>query len=589
MAISTGTGRNDSLVGTQGNDRISGLNGHDTLRGWDGHDTLVGGDGHDLVDGDAGNDLLLAGVGDDALYGNEGFDTLNGGDGIDEAGYTSDTGAIDADLERGTVIDGYGDTDTLIDIEFLIGSDHNDQIGGDGQINYLNGVAGNDFIQGRGGNDRLRGGHGNDTLDGGEGVDDVRYGRAPGSVTVDLEAGTASDGYGTTDTLISIEEVIGSNYNDVIRGNGQDNLLMGLAGNDTLDGRGGNDTANYYWSEAAVRADLRIKYAQDGYGTTDKLVNIENLDGAEAGNDTLIGNGARNKLQGWGGDDVLSGKGGRDYLYGASGNDRLDGGGGSDLLFGGIGDDVLKGRKGDDWLYVSDGADTLDGGSGQDNLVFSDPLLDLRVKGLVGYIDLIGGQAYIDSDTETVQTLRNIENVYGNWTDSGDNLHVQIALNVKGSNSGNEITGGSRNDTLKGLDGNDSLVGWHGSDRLEGGRGNDVLLGRNGRDKLLGGDGKDTLEGGSGNDTLFGGANADTFVFTDDWGRDRVRDFSLSGRADVLHIAGDDEAQDFEAFVAASQQVGNDVVYDANDDGRNVITLSDVQLSSLGADDIIFF
>ena len=86
---------------------------------------------------------------------------------------------------------------------------------------------------------------GNDTLEGGPGYDQVQYASSPSAVTVTLSDtgdGTASDGFGGTDTLRSIEGVTGSAYNDSITGNSADNGLEGLGGNDTLVGGAGNDT-----------------------------------------------------------------------------------------------------------------------------------------------------------------------------------------------------------------------------------------------------------------------------------------------------------------------------------------------------------
>ena len=96
-------------------------------------------------------------------------------------------------------------------------------------------------IQGLGGNDVIQGDAGSDTLDGGEGTDTVVYQLESTQVTVDLTAGTASNQNGDDDTLIFIENVIGSDFNDRIDGDNESNSLTGGRGSDTISGSGGDD------------------------------------------------------------------------------------------------------------------------------------------------------------------------------------------------------------------------------------------------------------------------------------------------------------------------------------------------------------
>ena len=67
-----------------------------------------------------------------------------------------------------------------------------------------------------------------------------------------LGTGGAGTSFGTapgdladvgTDTFISgVKDVLGSEFGDVITGNGGNNILEGQGGNDILNGRGGDDT-----------------------------------------------------------------------------------------------------------------------------------------------------------------------------------------------------------------------------------------------------------------------------------------------------------------------------------------------------------
>lgn len=147
--------------------------------------------------------------------------------------------------------------------DVLFGRDGNDRLYGGSHDDRLYGEDGRDTLRGEWGNDRLYGGAGNDTfidingtdlMSGGTGVDSVDYSGFYGRVTVDLTQGTAVQReaiyhldsgmlfhYVDTDTLRSIENVKGAQFDDVLSGNASANRLEGGTGEDTLNGRGGND------------------------------------------------------------------------------------------------------------------------------------------------------------------------------------------------------------------------------------------------------------------------------------------------------------------------------------------------------------
>ena len=164
--------------------------------------------------------------------------------------------------------------------------------------------------------------------------DTVDYSAAPGAVTIDLAAGQASaDGYLASDTVLNVENVVGSAQDDVIAGNSQANLLVGGAGDDQLSGSGGidtltggtgTDTADYSAASAAVTVNLAATTAiDDGDGASDILSAIENVTGSD-GNDDLTGDLQSNRLDGGAGDDVLRGAAGADVLVGGSGINTAD-------------------------------------------------------------------------------------------------------------------------------------------------------------------------------------------------------------------------------------------------------------------------
>lgn len=173
----------------------------------------------------AGNDTVKLPV-DAAAAAAAGFDpaqNFNGGDGADVV-----TGGTLNDLVSG----GRGN-------DILLGDAGNDELNGGGSADKLDGGAGDDSLNGSGGSDTLIGGLGNDLLNGGSSKDTVDYTAAAGSVAVDLALGTAT-GEGN-DTLLNIENVTGSGFNDTITGSTLANVLVGGGGADTIRGGDGND------------------------------------------------------------------------------------------------------------------------------------------------------------------------------------------------------------------------------------------------------------------------------------------------------------------------------------------------------------
>jgi Ca2+-binding RTX toxin-like protein len=159
-----------------------------------------------------------------------------------------------------TVIGTFGDDNPLL------GTNKADVICGLAGDDRINGKQGNDTIYGNEDDDRLNGLGGNDLVDGGPGTDTTTHSTALQSMRVNLGLHKAT-GQGV-DTLVSIENVEGSKFADILTGDSAANLLSGGGGADTLNG--------------------------------------------QAGNDKLLGGGGPDRLKGGGGNDTMSGGPGAD-------------------------------------------------------------------------------------------------------------------------------------------------------------------------------------------------------------------------------------------------------------------------------------
>jgi Ca2+-binding RTX toxin-like protein len=208
----------------------------------------------------------------------------------------------------------------------------NDTVIGSRYNDTLSGGAGTNKLFGGEGGDTLVSGSGNDLLDGGDGRDTASFAGSLATVTARLETGTAT-GNGN-DTLVHIENLIGSRLADSLTGNSLANTIWGGDGDDYIDGLEGDDILL-----------------------------------GEAGNDTIVGGLGNDYLAGQAGNDRLFGNDGRDTIEGGDGDDQIDGGAGNDLLYGGDGNDHVFGGLGNDYLVGGAGNDRLTGGGGADYAV----------------------------------------------------------------------------------------------------------------------------------------------------------------------------------------------------------------------------
>lgn len=416
-----GQSKKDKVIGLDGDDRLLGLGGNDIIKAGEGDDRLSGGGGKDTLYGQGGHDRLKGGNGDDRLDGSLGNDLLKGGKGNDQV---------------------YGG----LDVDRLFGGDGNDRLDGGGGAE--------DWLYGGAGDDLMIAGSGKKWFDGGDGIDTVDYSAHGDGVSVDLTLGSGKFGAGGHQFLF-VENLIGTDKNDVLRGDAQANGFYGGNGTDSLYGGGGNDrlyggagndsfyggagadafyggTGNDQVSYADATSGLTLNLGTgftDGAAKGDSFDSIEIVLGTNFA-DVMHGDDGANILIGMGGGDVLIGKGGNDHLIGGDGTDILDGGDGDDRLSAGESNavsDYYVGGKGNDWIDYS-------GSSGPITVSLTTGVTALGAAGdSITQIENIAGSHFSD----TLQAAKN-GRAYGN---GGDDIIVD--------STGTEVLrGGNGLDTL---------------------------------------------------------------------------------------------------------------------------------------------
>ena len=280
---STAITGDDTLTGGGGNDTINGdfgdainrasdglginvVEGDATLQADANGIILLGGD--DVIRGGGGEDNLFGGQGADTLTGDEGVDTIDGGDdrhfgirgSFDTVDYSKETGSagvtVDFSSASNNAVDTFGNTETVINVERVIGTGQADTLTG--------GNADNDGFE------EFVGLAGNDVIDGGSGFDQVSYQFDIAGTNLNFATNSFTDGFGDTDTLTNIERVEGSEFADTITAPTTGFFqIRGRGGNDTIVGNGINTYADYHWAGATTRGNgqfVRSRHNQPGFG-----------------------------------------------------------------------------------------------------------------------------------------------------------------------------------------------------------------------------------------------------------------------------------------------------------------------------------
>jgi serralysin len=302
----------------------------------------------------------------------------------------------------------------------------------------------------------------------------------------------------------NVSIAVGTVIENATSGGGNDTII-GNGADNVLNGNGGNDTVSYEAATAGVHVNLALATAQNTRGAgTDTLSNFENLTGS-------------------GFDDVLTGSATTSSIHGGDGNDRITGPTGN--LFGDGGDDTFIATSGNDWFSGGAGFDTIDysQATGPIAMITTNDAGNFDTGGS-GYDTAISIERIIGSAFD--DTLRATSNGDALVGGAGDDL---LIANVGTSNL---LSGGTGDDSYRvyalgdkivelageGIDSVLAMTNYVLSANVENltlsgnanfyGKGNDganTITGSGNANRLYGFGGDDTLIGNGGNDTLDGG------------------------------------------------------------------------------------
>lgn len=531
----------ENLSGSKFGDSLTGDGNANILRGGDGNDILVGGAGSDQLFGDAGNDRLTDSIGDDTLSGGAGNDTyvvsgttgsilIEDTSGIDTLDASGATGGVTIDLTPGSTsningrmvtLSSGGTVDVPLDVLFL--QDASGSFGDDVAkvktlvpqvVSALSSVqADNRFGLAS-------------FIDKGEYVYRTDLAMTANQTSLVNALNTLTIGSGGDSPEAQIEALMQATLRQTELGFRAESFRVAVVMTDADYHKAGDTSYVANDGDAVLELEdyptvalLKTKLLasgivpvfavtagnetyynnlvdQLGFGTVvtlaadssnlvDALIDgmtqitearIENAIGSIY-NDTLIGNGLDNRLEGLAGNDtyyvqdsgdvvVEANLGGTDLVISSGSyalSDNVE-----NLTLSGTANIDATGNALDNQLVGNSGANVISGGVGADRM--------LGGRGNDTYVvDNAGDQVieYSSAGNDTIKTSisyglsANVENLV---------LTGTAAINGTGNTLGNTLTGNSVANLLNGGAGNDILIGGAGNDTLTGGAGNDTFI-----------------------------------------------------------------------------------------------------------------
>jgi hypothetical protein len=363
----TAPGSGDAiLIGGDGGNYIVGGSGYTWIQGGAGDNYLQGGSGNTVLVGGSGRNQLVAGSGDTVLIGGSGSNLQDPGVTHTPGGVSvANFGGLWGGAGNDTFIAGTGATSA-----WASGSAKNVFVAREnGQWNWFQGSGSNNWVSfqnfthgvtadlnnanpfswdanakalpsvyvdnvqnligapfasylktGPGGGILEGGGVGGNTLVGGGGTTTVSFANSTGGVDIDLSTNTAYGPGATGDTFSNIQNIIGSNYNDELKGL-PGSVITGGVGNEVFDYSGGGNTykggvgfntVDYSTAPAWVYANLSGGSGYVSGLAGDTYVNISKIVGSPFGTQvlgksqgiTFVGTGGVNSITGLGGDTI---------------------------------------------------------------------------------------------------------------------------------------------------------------------------------------------------------------------------------------------------------------------------------------------
>ncbi|MFC7296972.1 calcium-binding protein [Herminiimonas aquatilis] len=532
----TGTNYNDVFYASALANKFTGGTGSDTVN----YSLSAAGVTVDLatanavgIGGDAAGDTyigienIVGSTSADLFYAGIDANKFTGGGGIDTVDYSkaNDGNGVTVNLKLGTATGGFAAGDTFTDIQNITGTDYNDVFYASALANKFTGGTGSDTVNyslsaagvtvdlatanavGIGGDaagdtyigienivgstsaDLFYAGIDANKFTGGGGIDTVDYSKANdgNGVTVNLKLGTATGGFAAGDTFTDIQNITGTDYNDVFYASALANKFTGGTGSDTV---------NYSLSAAGVTVDLATANALGigGDAAGDTYVGIENIVGSTSA-DLFYASNDVNSFSGGGGVDTV------DYSKANDGNGvtvnlklgTATGGFAAGDTFTDI--QNITGTNYNDVFYASALANKFTGGTGSDTVNYSLSAAGVTVD-LTGATSGIGGDAVGD-------TYDGIENVVGST--GADLFYASNDVNVftgnggvdtvdySKANDGNGITINLKPTVGTGTGGFAAGDTFNGIQNITGTNYNDIFFAGTAANKFTGGAGSDTV------------------------------------------------------------------------------------------------
>lgn len=235
------------------------------------------------------------------------------------------------------------------------------------------------FQRGGNMNDTIVASAGTDTYDGGLGTDTVDYSTTTSAVTLDMGTGKAS-GPGSH-TLTSVENIVGTSFDDNITGDAGNNVITAGAGNDRVNGGGGDDT--FIDGLGDDRYDGGTGFDVLDFSSATRAISVDDGRVTGMGSDRysnvekIVGSSFADTFSGGKDVDIFDGGAGNDSFRGFEGSDVFTGGAGSDTFIWKE-KDIVSGKK-------SQGVDTVTDFGAGDRLDLSD-----ITDGFLGLNNLLG-------------------------------------------------------------------------------------------------------------------------------------------------------------------------------------------------------